>query len=312
MTIEDTTQDDSTAETGTEDPESPQVEEASGSAPVDEKPAEPVKAPTPEELELKGRFKLLEAAKREHLKVAASKREVNRISDVLAQQKQMLDQERAQFAARIERAEKIEKALTSGDLDTLAEFGLNYATATKGYLERGTPEAMAKAAMQRAEALEKQLNEERAQQQRQHLSMQQQRATQQQQQALVQLVDQHEEDYPDLYEWPQERVAAAGIEARDALAQANGQTPTYEQVLELLQRVAKREAESRKARLEQRQSRGTSNTKPVAGQTANRPGAPTLSNGAAANKVTPPRQKTEAELDEENLAALRLTFGGRA
>src|SRR5262249_39410107 len=138
-------------------------------------------------------------------------------------------------------------------------------------------------------------------------------------QTLVRIVDESADEWPDLYAWPPERVAQEGIALRDAYQRKTGRMPTYDTVLSRLQAQAKAEAQAslrRQSAIQQKRG-GRASDAGSAGKAATKgeSGAqevPALSGRTANIKATPPREKTEAELDEECLADLRATFGRKS
>lgn len=275
-------------------------------------PAEEAKKVDLKEDEVKNRFKLVEAAKREQVKTVQLKKEAESLLQKASHIDRQLSARSSQLDAREAKVAKLEKAIADKDIDALKEIGFDYVDLTKDHLRRGTPEYIAEQAMKKADALQKELTEERAQRDSQSKFQAHVQETRQVQENLVRFVDENEKDFPELAEWPADRIAEEGIALRDAFYREHRRMPVYDQVLEHLSAKAKREVAARTARLQKRQGLAPSDSKQgTPGQQAIRPnGAPTLSGKDAATRATPPRELTEAELDEQCLAMLRPVFGG--
>lgn len=271
-------------------------------------PAEPVVPPPPTPEQNRERLKGLElAAKRDiadskaRKEAAAYKAERDAANTAFAEHKRQADEQASELA-------RIKKVFAEKDLDGLASLGVQYPEWTRHNLQKDTPAAIAARAVAEVEALRKERDEERQQAQLQA----QIRESREVAHNLVRMVDEAADEFPELYAWPPERVAEDGERVRIAYARQHGKNPTYNMVLGHLAQVAKNEATVKISRLAQRESRTASVLQQGNGQPANKPNAPTLTNAAAATKATPPRPKTDAEVDEECLAQLRALNQSKA
>lgn len=253
-------------------------------------------------------WKAVEAAKKAQLQVARARTEVAQREQRIVQHEQHLQSRAQQLAQREASVAKLERALQSHDLDSLLELGFDYEKATRRRLEDADPQA-------RLNKLERDIKERDAENERQRVTQAQVQETRTVAERLVTFVEDGAEQYPELYAWTPDRVANEGLEIRDAYARKFRSMPTYAQVLGELQRRAKAEADAatqRRTTLEQRQrakasgagSAGKAGTEGKSGS----PNTPALLSATAAIRATPPRQKTEAEIDEECLAELRTAF----
>jgi hypothetical protein len=255
----------------------------------------------------------VEAAKKAQVQVAQARRRLEQDAERVRGYEAQLQTREKQLDAREARVTKLEQALQSHDLDTLIDLGFDYEAATRRALENSDP-------AKRIERLEREQRErdERAKKEREERAKQEQAQaaiaqTRRDAQALVQIVDEEgPTDFPELYLWQPERIAQEGIAFRDAYARKHGQMPTYEIVLTALQKTAKAEAtaaEQRRSGLQQKRG-PTSSDAGSARKADTRPNSgaantPALSPTDAAQRVTPPREKTDAEIDEECRQMLR-------
>lgn len=284
---------------------SPADGDAAASPPVEETAEQ--KAAREKDAEVGKRFQLVEQAKREHLKAVKRNAELDARAEQLSRLEEQYRSGLAQMQQQQAYFARLREGIQKGDVEVLKEFGYDYADLTRRQIEADSPAALARQALERQERLEQQIAQERAVNE-----------TRQVAQNLVQYVEDAPEEFPELYEWPPERIASEGIAARDYFRRSTGRMPTYDQVLKLLHRRASAEAEERKARaarLAQKREAATTKQSPKAatngnGHQAARPQTPTLSNGVASAKGAPARQMTEAEIDEWALAELRRLSGG--
>jgi hypothetical protein len=284
--------------------------EGEGEAEGDPKP-EVAKTEKPEDA--KQKWKAVEAAKKEQIKLSGMRRELAHREQRIQQFEQHLDTRTKDLDARESRVQRLEKALSSRDLGELVDLGFDYEGFTRRELERSTPDGRAKLALEEAQRIRDELEKKDKDRDARERAQAQIQETRRIAHRLVELVDESADEMPDLYQWAPERIANEGIELRDLFVQRYGKHPTYEQVMTELQRRAKAEADVRTQRvttLEQRKSGKTSdaggagkadNTKGASGS----PGTPALSAKTAAERPSPTREKTEAEIDAECLAELR-------
>lgn len=307
-----------------------------GNAKGPEKPEgdeEPVAEETPEAKEFKAkeaehskRYELLEEAKREQLKARKVSRDLERReSDITAREQQVqayLQQREQELTARETHVAKFESVLKNPTFEALQGLGLDYQQWTRGALEAGTPEAIAKQALARADQLARQLEEEREQTKQRAEASKRADVDQHDTRMLVTLVDNNASDYPHLGGYPEETIARMGLARRDAII-ARGGKATFGQVLTQLEEEVRQFEEARTARLAKRQSgqkseggapaNGTANTNGSVPQAnARTTGKPTLTNQIAATRATPPREMTEEEKDEWAITQLKsLRRGAR-
>ncbi len=266
-----------------------------------------------EKTEERAKWKAVEAAKKEQIKLASARRQLAQRENQVRSYEQHLETRAKDLDAREARVQRLETALQSRDLGTLVDLGFDYEAFTRAELERSTPEGRAKLAMEEAKRLREDIEKKDREREERAKAERQIAETRAVAQNLVAIVDDGAAEFPDLFEWPPERIAQEGIGLRDAYFAQTGRMPTYAMVLNELQRRAKAEADvitQRRTTLQQRRSGNTSgagsagkadNTKGGSGA----PGTPALTAKTAAERPSPPREKTEAEIDAECLAELR-------
>lgn len=299
---------------------------ASGAQPVEEQATEPAEKTEPEkdaekpkdekpkepEEEKKPGWKAVEIAKREQLKIAEQRRGLE------AREQQIVEREQ-RFNAQIQRLqsfegqlrqraafyEGFERALEDGDIETLqSKYKLNYETLTRHAIENGDPGVRAQREVER-------LRKEREEETRRATAQAQIQETRAIAHRLVQFVEESAEDFPELAAWTPQRIAREGIDLRDEMMR-RGVNPSYDYVMQELQKAAKAEVEHAKKiqeRLGQRQSAQTSGAggagkvDPKGGSGS--PGTPALSAKQAVERASPPKELTEEEKDELCLSQLR-------
>lgn len=300
----------STEETTTETPADGDKSEAEGDKP-EEKKADDEKAKAEAAEKAKG-WQQVEAAKKAQVQVAAARKRLEQdVERVRSYETQLVAREK-NLDVREQRVSRLEQALQSHDLTTLIELGFDYEAATRRALEDSDPNA-------RIARLERERKEEqeRAKKEREEADKRTaaQRAVEQtriEAQNIVRFVEDAPEEFPELFLWQPDRIAQEGIAFRDAYVARFGQKPSYDQVLSALQKTAKAEAdaaEQRRTTLQQKRGGNTSDAG-SARKMDQRPNSgaantPALSPTTATQRVTPPRQKTEEEIDAECLAELR-------
>lgn len=287
--------------------EAPAVEET----PAEEQPAEEKKdEPAEEKKEPPAGWKAVEAAKKEQLKIARARGELEQRETKIAEREQFFQNEVArlqQWAQGVQqkaaRFERFERALEHGDIDTLErEFGLSYQTLSQRAVENLDPAG-------RVARLERELAERRQREEQERVTRAQVEETRRDASVLVQCVEQYAADFPDLVTWPPERVASEGIAERDAMKRA-GRVPTYDAVLRTLQQRAKAERDYAR-QLEQRKSgqtrdAGSAGNADPKGASGSPTTTPALTGKTAGIRATPtPREKTDEEIDAECLAMLK-------
>lgn len=304
--------------------------------------AAPPKEETPEEKAARERqektatWKTVEAAKKQHIQNVRLGEQLKTERAKVVEQTQrlqayegQLQRQSAQIQEQGRQIHGLTRALAEGDasavLVTLGRLrGVSpdeaYRQLTRAALEAGTPEGIARKSTNEVERLRRELE----QRDQQAAARAQVAATRQEASRLVQLVEEHADEFPELFEWPPERVAAEGIAVRDELLRG-GYRVTFDIVLKELSQRAKSEAEQAQARRSKRtqqaanggaRSNGQQSQKAATngnGQQADRPQAPNApTNLQAAKKATPPPNLTEEQLDEWCLGELRKLPGGSA
>lgn len=248
------------------------------------------------------RWKVVEAAKKEHLRVAAKQKELDAATSKLEQERQQFALQQQQHASMVQQAQhvlnRIAHIRANPTIEGLRELGFDYMKLTTEMVEANTPEAIAKA----AQAETQRIREER-EQERQQIAINRRDADR-----LVQHAEDNEDLYPELVNMSPERIAQKGIALRDKHLQEHGRYPTYQWVIEQIHeeakaRAAKRAGGATKSETTQASTNGT------APRATGATGKPTLGNAAATTRATPPREKTEAEIDDWALAELRTAFG---
>lgn len=292
-----------------------------GSAPVDEEiaPVVPTGKETPAQKaerekteQIASRWKLVEKAKAEHIRVAARERELTASTQRLEQERQQFALERQQHGRVVQEAQSIldviARVRTNPTIQGLRELGFDYTALTTQMVEANTPEAIARAAQEETRQLREQIQQ---QERRAHVTAENRRDAQK----LVAHVEENEELYPDLATYPPEKIAEDGIEIRDQHWREFKRPPTYQWVVEKMQEKAKAFEDARKARAAKRAGGTTSEATTQASTNGTGPratgptGKPTLGNAAATTRATPPRQPTEQEIDDWALSELRGAFG---
>lgn len=271
--------------------------------------------PTPEAK--RDAWKQVETAKREQVKVARARQElqtrIQRVEAYEAELEQRHQSRTADLDAREARIRPLEEALEKRDLDALIALGFDYEDATRRHLENQTPQGIAKRALEENQRLRKELEEDRKKKDEAQRQAAQVAETRQVAMDLCQIVDTDPSIAAELYAWPPERIANEGLHVRAALFRAKrGQMPTFGEVIDELERRAKREAATANERQNARQQKSRANPSDAgsAGKVETRdasgsPGTPALTGDTANQRLSPPREKTEEEIDEECKAMLR-------
>lgn len=300
--------------------EAPVVEGEAAEAPAEGAEAEKPAEATPEEQARATRMRAVEAAKREQLSMSAQRRQLEgKLKEIQNWHSHVEERERA-LSAREAKLAEFERATKEGDLDYLEKLGFSYEQQTQRYLQRNSPEGRAQLALEKAERLERELSE-RAQRETQ--AQQQQRILQETRAVatkLVEIVDAHADEFPELAEWPPERVAQEGLTFKERFTAHYGRPPTFDEAMQALHQVAKAEAEHRAKRSAQRSGSVTSgaigNGKAATQQAQRANGqqqtTPSLGNSTSTAKATPPREMTEEEKDAFAIAELRKLNRGAA
>lgn len=272
-----------------------------------EKPDEPTEEKKPERA---ASWKAVEVAKKAQIKLSQERNalnaEVQRVRDYEAG----LDERASMLASRESKVAPLLEALESKDVGKLIALGFDYEAFTRVALERQTPEGMVKALREEMAEKDRKAEEERARSQAQQQQIAEQRQVAQ---TLVRIVEDEEgaKDYPDLALWLPERIAEEGLALRAQFFRKYRKHATYGQVLDELQARAKREVEHMNSkRAPQQRSGANPSDAGSAGRTepkgaSGSPGAPAIGGRAGNERVSLPREKTEAEIDAECLAELR-------
>lgn len=275
------------------------------------------KALREKEAENTKRFATLEVAKREQLKVSRARQDLEQREATFQSQLENVNRQIAAKDAELKQREakvaKVEAVLANPTFEGLQEIGLDYSGWTRQAIDANTPEAQARR-IARAE-VERSRQEDRERQEKEARARQEQEvhaANRHDATTLVAMVERDADTYPDLYVYPEQEIAEAGIAVRDQLTKQNGgRPPTYGEVLGELQKRAKALEEQKQARLTKRQSGASSE----AGRTApngtdpqasnGRPGKPSLTSATSGQRPSPHREMTEEEKDEWALGQLR-------
>lgn len=258
-------------------------------------------------------WKAVEIAKKEQLRIARQRGEISVREEKIAQREQHHEsqvQRMNAWATEVQRREHevvaFQRAISEGDIETLErKYGLSYEKLTRNALEARDPAA-------RLERVERAAQEREQREQQHHVQQAQVAQTRHDAQQLVTITEEYATEFPNLYGWKPERIAYEGIAVRDALMR-QGHRPTYDYVLSILERTAKTERDhdsQRRTALEQRKSgqprdAGSAGNAAMKGNSGSPATTPALTAKTAVVKATPPREKTEAEIDEECLAELR-------
>lgn len=266
-------------------------------------------APTPEEQRRAAR---LEAAARAE-QAAAARRAERRIASqaeqAIAQARQeyaRVEQEKAALAAEKAELERRREAIKKGGLSGLHELGFDLESMAKEELEKGSPDYLAKQAIARAEAAEKQLQEYIASQQRQQQQQQLQAQRQQETEGLVSYLESAAAQHPHASVMPPEWV----VETADAFARAyvarHNDLPSFAQVSAELDRRAEmfqRQYSERAARIRGATTPGQAAEKlPRPAET--RPPTRTLSAATASARATS-KEMTKEEMDKLHAQMVR-------
>lgn len=273
------------------------------------KPETPeAKAAREKDEQIKSRWKIVEAAKKEHLAVAAKRKELEASTKELDRERQQFALERQTHAREVQEARSVLQLVAqvrqNPTIAGLKALGFDYMQLTTEMVNAGTPEAIARAAAEETRQLKEQL-------QRQQQQQTQLQADRHDAKTIVTMIEENEELFPDIVTYPVEQIAARAIQIRDAWRAQTGRFPTYQQVAERLQEEAKALEDGKKSRLAKRaggttsegQGQGTSNRN---GPQANGPaGKPSIGNSAVTTRASAPRKPTEEEIDEWALSQLR-------
>jgi len=294
-----------------------------GEASPDASAPEAKPEPTPEEAEKAARRGArLKAA--EEAEKAAETRRAERRKQVEAQEREarILARERAAEEAirsvqqQVQEVAALKQRILSGGPEALEAIGTSFDKLTHQYLEANTPEALAKRALERAEALEAQLREEREGRTREEQRRAEQAAVQASRERFEAFLDGNAGDFPHAADMAPSLLhrEAADI-AREYRAEFREDIGFTQLAVRLDERarILQEEAQTRRAK------RAPSSTTPsdgapphpqaaTLGQPASRPAPRTLPNAVAGTRATPKRPMTDAEIDEWALAELRAAL----
>lgn len=289
---------------------------AEGEAPEGE-PNAPPPEKTPEQQRA---WAQVAAAKKAQVQVAQARAKLEQDAErvrtyeaQLEQRAQQLETQQRQLDQVQARVRPLLDALERRDLNALVALGFDYDAFTREQISANTPEAIAKRVLEDNRKLREQLEKDKTEREQREQQQRQVTETREIANKLVEIVDTSADEFPELYQWAPERIAQEGLEIRAAVYRAQRQMPTYGFVLNELQKRAKAEADistQRRTALEQRKSAKPSDAgsagkaDPSKGASGS-PGTPALTGPTANQRLTPPREKTEAEIDEECLAMLR-------
>lgn len=242
-------------------------------------------------------------------KERAEQRAAQERADRIAARERALDAEIARSKAMNDELQRKLHAVSSGGPDALKALGLDYPTLTKKYLEEQDPEAIARAAIARTEALERQIRERDARDQ-QRVAEQQ---AEQQRRAFVELAYDNAEEFPHAATAAPRLLRTLADEAATEYFAEFGSYPNFAALLPRVDEKARREHEEVKQRSAKRArpgsepSDGATATRDTTtnGQDARPPANRTLDSARAGTKATPRRQMTPEEEDEWALEQLR-------
>jgi hypothetical protein len=214
--------------------------------------------------------------------------------------------------AELARVKPFQEALERKDLASLQALGFDFATLAREAMEANTPEGIARrtqAELDKIKADQKKRLDDAAEQQRRQQTIE---ATRRDAQLIVQVVESDPHACPELYAWSPERVADEGIKIRDAFFRRDKRWPNAGMIIAVLEKRARDEAavqQTRTTALQQQRSANTRDAGSAGKADPNRTsvgGKPPALTGSTANErpPSPPRQKTEAEIDAECLAEL--------
>lgn len=312
--------------TGTPDPDGAPNDPEPGDIPpveVPTDPAVPVEPPAPETPEEKVAREATErktariaAADAVEAKAAAKRAELRkqREIDSFAADRARFEHERAEFQraqhvhqSREQLFHKVRTGQAHPD-EFLREFGTSYADFTRQMLEANTPEAIAKAAQAKADALQKRLDERDAAYARARQEAQMQQVIS----SFTTYVDDQGDTFPHAWRLPESLLTAGAVRISHEYQRTHGgQNPTFEYVAAELDEEAKSlhsEQERRAARARAtKPSNGKSPLASTPNGTAIKPTTSTLNAAAAGTRISPktPPKMTEEEEYEWGLEQLR-------
>lgn len=235
--------------------------------------------------------------------------EQEREERIAARERQLDDGLRRIQALEQELAQRKERAMKGG-LEGLKAMGLDYSELSREVLTANTPEALAQQALQRAEALEKQLADERRR--AEHAAEQQQ--IEASKERFVSFADANADDFPAAAELSPRRLKAMADEEAITYRRQHGHLPSFAALLDRVDKRAKEEQEEGKQRSAKRAR--PENTQPSDGATsprdttgnghhASKPAPRTLDGAAAVTKASAKRPMSDDEVDEWALQELR-------
>lgn len=290
---------------------------ADASAPEDDEDAAKV---TPEEAEKKARHLARLKAADEAEKLAATKREARkkaieseeRERRIVARERQADEAMRA-MQQQMQELATLKQRILSGGPEALEAIGTSFDKLTHQYLEANTPEALARRAFERTEALEKQLREEReqrAREERQRAEAAEAKASRERFEAFL---DGAAGEYPYAADMAPTLLHREAQDIAKEFHAQFGEWPGFDALavrLDERARILQEEAQTRRAK------RAPSSTTPsdgappptqaaTSGHTASRPAPRTLPNAVAGTRATPKRPMTDEEIDEWARAELR-------
>lgn len=305
---------------GETSPDAPILPDGEADASADASAPEAKPEPTPEEAEKAARrdarLKAADEAER-----AAEARRAERRKQVEAQEREqrILARERAAEEAirtvqqQAQEVAALRERILGGGPEALEAIGTSFDKLTHQYLEANTPEAIAKRALERAEALERKLEDERKAAALERRREMQAREVQASRERFEAFLDGNAADFPHAADMAPSLLHREAADIAVAYAKEFGSDidfPSLAVRLDERARILQEEAQTRRAK------RAPSSTTPSdgapphpqatpPGQSASRPAPRTLPNAVAGTRATPKRPMTDAEIDEWALAELR-------
>lgn len=243
---------------------------------------------------------------------AAEKRAERRRAERARIEEQARRDERARYEPELRRARSEADlamakaaALSRGTVEeriaALRAIGLDTKDLLKAEIEASSPDALAKAALARAEAVEKKLAQKEAEEEARRIEAEEQRELSEGQARFLSWVDDRAELYPHLAQEPDSWIARKSAQLARGHKAETGSYPPKKLVAEFMDRLCKKHQEERAAKLAKKKPASDAETVqlPPSGQRTASPGSRTLANPKVAERATSPREKTEEEIDEE-------------
>lgn len=261
------------------------------------------------------RIKAAEKAEMRAQRARAEARQARELEHLRAERARLarvVEQRENETRAEAELRGRVERGEAHPD-ELLRRYGTTYQGLTRQMLEANNPEAIARAALARAERLENQLAEQRTQDQQRAMRQQQAAAVQREVHGFGAYLEEQAEAFPHAFELPPS-VRDPMMEAvvRD-YARKHGEGPSYEYVAAKVDERAKLLQDEQQQRREQRSrlkstpgsGATTTHRQNAQSPSAARAGTRTLSASDAATRASPPRRMTDEEVDEWALEQLR-------